>query len=168
MINFLRQVKFLSWMVVPAVAVSVSIFLIPYYHTVSDRLSLRQAQWNAMDHLVSQTLELPGDLPKSSLLGDAELLKIGQLLAVYGIQAQTLEMASSPASAVSFQASKVHFPAWLNALEDLRTQLHLYPAFLVIHATDKPAVVNITGHFIHVASSPLRSSHHLPPTSAAP
>lgn len=122
--------------------------LVPYARVLTDRLSLRPAQWAHLQNLIisSQSHAIPTTSPAQ--FDDVQLQGLRSLLLSRDIKPLTLVIASRNPIKLEIKANNVSFSAFLDVLEQMRIQWHLYPDELDIQATELPAVVSIHGFFL--------------------
>lgn len=122
--------------------------LIPHARVLTDRLSLRPAQWAHLQNLImsSQARAISATPPLQ--FDDVQLQGLRSMFLSRDIKPLTLVISSRSPVKLEIKANNVPFSAFLDVLEQMRIQWNLYPDELDIQATELPAVVSIKGFFL--------------------
>lgn len=138
---------------------SVAYFLLPSINEIEGQIALRPAQWSQMENLIQLSKANAPESGSIEPLDDAGLQKVRTLLAAKGIKPNVLRLGLENPPRIELQANDILFSAALDALEELRVTLGLYPER--IEMVSRPTVANVnlstTLRQVGVASNDLNS-----------
>lgn len=135
--------------VILIVALLINAFAIsPYSQRVQNQLEMRPAQWSQLQSLIKLAKSTSAVPATVSLLDDAELQKIRNILIARGIKPNVLRLTADNPPRIELQASDTMFSVLLDALDELRTTWRLYPAQLNVVSAGSAGIVNVSGVLI--------------------
>lgn len=120
---------------------SAAYFLLPSINKIEGQIALRPAQWSQMENLIQLSKVRAPESGSIETLDDAGLQKVRAVLAAKGIKPNVLRLGIENPPRIELQANDIVFSAALDALEELRVTLRLYPER--IEMVSRPTVANI-------------------------
>jgi type II secretory pathway component PulM len=121
-------------------------FYDPLARTLESRLSMNPIEWNYLQNAIQLAKSKPAEVLVPQL-SDEELGRLKMLSKTKGIHFSVLHLQASNPPQLEVQANNVSFAAWVDLLNEYRTQWHIYPVKAEVLSEASAGMVSISATF---------------------